>query len=1383
MVHLRACLLKCLTFAFLAVTTQANAADVFTGPAFSADPAALRLAAQSVSAEKHSQATVLLDDNSISFDETGKAVEKRHLIYRVENQDGVENWSEVSGQWEAWHQAKPEIKARVITSDGNVHWLDLKTLDDVPVREDEPGIYTDQRRYGGPLPAVAPGAIIEEEVVTRDTAPLFAAGTAYRWSLAWNVPVSRTRVILSHPASLPLNYEIHLLPEAKVNKSQENGVETITIEHGLIHAYMQQISQVAPDALLWPEIEFSTGTSWQKVATEYARLSDDKLRASGIQAVTAKINVKDGSRSEIIRRIVAALHKNIRYTGVEFGESSLVPQPPSETLKRKYGDCKDKAAFLAAMLRNAGIPANLALLNTGPGRDVNGKLPGMGMFDHAIVYVPASGSDPEVWIDATAQFSQVGTLPWMDYGRQALVVSENAASLRQIPDLTAELNVHREYREFTLVDYGPAQIVETDEEVGPGEADYREYYSGDSKKIRENSEGYVKNMYLADSLTSLDHADLNDLDKPASIKFVTKGKRGSTDLTSAVAAIRLESLFDRLPEYFRTKESSESKEGEAASELPEPRTADWWINPFVTEWRYKFIAPAGFKLRALPSDKDEKIDTLTFTQKYSSNSDGTVVEAVLRVENPNNRLTVQQAKSLRDAVVKASDANPVFVAFDHVGHSLISSGKIKEGLAAYRQLVQQHPKEALHKVQLAQALLDAGLGEQARAIAKDAAKLDPNSALAFTVVGNTLQHDPIGRFRAKGMDYEGAIAAFKKAIALDPKDLQVRTDLATLLEYAPDGTRYAENARLKEAIAAFRELKKIDENSSRKYDDYVLYDLWYTHDYQGVLDFVSALTPNDNRRGLTLASIAVLQGKDAAVKKSLEITTDDHARSAALVVAGFALVRIRRYPEASALLSEGARGQSNETQIMRSAAIFAKTKPYEELKIDSSDPRSVVQELFGQLLSGQATRNGVKSLVYLDPEDSDNELSEDQFQKLGASIKGQLRDFPLVTYADLALSNMHMGVEGDDSLGYRINVEIPGAPARQVYVVRDQGRYKFAAFSSSNSPEDLAWLVLQEVDKNNLVAARKWLDRAREKLSASSGDDPLSGHPFPYFWTKGQDADAFAMRTAALVLLPAKTLKGSRMAALDQARLSARNNLDRGRLTVVLVRAYSAQERWAEMQPLTEELIKSFPTSMLAFNLAAIGYGSLNRFDDWEKLVKVRLQEQPDEVDYLRSASQLAAYRGQFDKSREVLKTLIDKGRATPEDLNLYAWYALSLPQPIDQEALDAAGRANDLTKNANFNILHTQACVYAEAGKTSHARELLLKAMEADSMEEPNPAVLFGFGLIAEQYGELEAAAKLYSREPKPKTDTPGSTYTLAQKHLAALHSKGSETTKTAKR
>ncbi len=54
-------------------------------------------------------------------------------------------------------------------------------------------------------------------------------------------------------------------------------------------------------------------------------------------------------------------------------------------------------------------------------------------------------------------------------------------------------------------------------------------------------------------------------------------------------------------------------------------------------------------------------------------------------------------------------------------------------------------------------------------------------------------------------------------------------------------------------------MKKVDEEYSRTYDDSILYDLWYAHDYKGVLDYAATLPASDVRKGLMLAAIAVQQ--------------------------------------------------------------------------------------------------------------------------------------------------------------------------------------------------------------------------------------------------------------------------------------------------------------------------------------------------------------------------------------------------------------------------------------------------------------------------------------------------------------------------------------------
>ena len=1376
-------LFQLLLVCLICPTAPLNAQDIWDVPAFSATPEALRQAADTLKPGKDHEATVLLNETHYTFDAAGRVIEVRHKIYRVDTQEGVNEWSEVSAQWAPWHQSKPEIKARTITADGVAHVLDPKTLQDLPIHENAPAVYSDSRKFGGPLPAVAPGAIVEAEVTLTDTAPFFSSGTTTGRSFAWDVPANKTRIVLTYPESSPVRYKLRLLPQISVTKSTANNVESVTLEQGPLPAYTQDPDHVPPDAVLYPALEFTTGTTWQKVAAEYARLTEEKLRLADVQPLMAKIDLKEASREQVIRRIVASLHSNVRYTGVEFGESNLIPQFPSETLKRKYGDCKDKAALLVTMLRSAGIAANLALLDAGPGFDIDPDLPGMGVFDHAIVYLAPSGTDPELWIDATARYSLVGTLPWGDYGRRALIIGSNTESLTRTPELNSAKVVHRELREFTMAEYGPSRIVETNEDIGPGDADAREYYSGDSKELKKQAEKYVKDMYLADSLTSMEHGDLANLEKPASVKYLATGRRGTTYIDSATVAIRTETLFSNLPKFFKTAEEKPSADAEDADK---PRTADWWINPFTTEWDYKITAPLGFKVRALPSEGNEKIGTLKFTQKYSSNPEGTVVEATLRVENTQQRLTVEEAKQLRDAVVKAMNRDAIFINFDHIGHALLASGNVKEGLAAYQTIAAQHPKEALHKAQLARALLAAGLGESARAVALEGTKLEPTSFIAYSTLAEVLKNDLVGRPIKKGLDYAGAIAAYKKAIALDPKDKEARANLALLLEYDTNAVRYHDPVALKEAVDVWRDLKKLDEDYERAYEDNVLYDLWYAHDNRGVLDYTAPLPSSDLRKGFIVAATAVESGSEVALKKSLEITNDEQSRTKVLANASAMLSRARKYPEAAAMLAEAARGQSNDNQN-RSFAILSKTRPYTEVKIDPADPKSVVYRLFGQLLSGNMKLEDFQSLIYLDPENKDGMIDAKTFDTMMSKLRVQLGGMSttLVNIADTVISNMHCAIEGDDSAGYKITIESPGAAAQEIFVVRDNGVYKIAAFSPSTtetSTQELAWVVLRELKRNNLASAHTWLDRARERSHNYSDDDPLSAALFPQFWTKGQEADASAMRTAALVLMPSKSA-AAYLGDLKQARDAAKTDIERTRLTLVMAYAYSASKNWPELLSAAQELLKAAPSSVRAFNLLAAAYRQLKRYDNWDKLVQEKMRQYPDELAYPRSAAALEADRGQTEKSREILKGIIDKGKASEQDLNQYAWYALLLPNPITEETLDLAHRANDLGKNNNFNVLHTLACVYAQAGKTSQSREYLLKAMDVAQLEEPNSEVWFGFALIAEQYGAGDAAHSLYQRVAKPEFEYPGSSYALSQQHLAALDTRTKSATDSARR
>lgn len=1361
------------------------AAETGDGPTFSISPEQLRAAAANAKTDKDAEATILLNEEKVSFDADGRMTDTFHMIYRIENQDGVRNWADVSAQWESWHQLKPEVFARVISLDGTVHDLDPKTLTDVPVHENSPDTYSDERAYGGPFPAVAVGAIVEEEIITRDTAPFFAGGLVQRLNLSRSVPVEKTHIALSYPHSLDLRYAIHEMPNAKITRTTANGVDTIDVENGRIEARSRNLDYLPPDVVPGAQVEFSWGKSWQQVAKEYARLTSAKLRTSDVQPLIAALRPAqhDNTRNEVIGRLVSALHANVRYTGIEFGEASIIPQFPAEVLKRKYGDCKDKAALLVTMLHAAGIPASLALLDTGPGQDVNPDLPGMGLFDHAIVYVPPQGNDPELWIDATAQYARVGELPYMDYGRSALIVDEKTTGLKKIPELTAAANLHREFRDFTLAEFGQATIVEKNQDTGPGEAGYRATYVSEDKGLRQRIENYLNNAYLADKLISLQHGDASDLSKPFWVSFTTKGKRGSTDYTSAVMAIRVEDLFNGFPDYFTSPEDDKTDDAvDSQADNQKPRTQDWQIRPFTNEWDYKISAPPGYKLRALPENKDEQFGTGRFTQRYTSNGDGTVVQAVLRFESGKSRLTVAEAKELRDAVVKARRSDPILIVFDSLGRSLIATGNVKEGLASYQKLIQLHPTEALYRVQLARALLSVGLGEQARTVAREATALEPNSAQAFSTLGWVLEHDLIGRLRKKGFDYSGAVAAYRKAKALDPKDKDLRVNLAILLEYDADGERYTAKAHLKDAVTEFEEVRTLDKDYAAKYDDNVLYDLWYAGDLKRLQEELDRLPATDVRRGFVLASTAAGQGSDAAIKRSMEITSDEASRYKALSNAGALLARVHKYPVAADLLIAGAHGQGNEAQSIAYANIIRKAVPREQFKIDSSLPQSALLRFYSGIFSVPLSYDQVKSIMSRNANrPQDEKKDKDEFSKKMAGLRMQLErsGLPIEVLGDIAIPNMRFSVEGNGSPGYKITVVAVGTEPQEGFVVREDGAYKLLELSSEKGsiPEHLGWQALEELGKNDLAGARQWLDWAREQVHINDSDDPLAGQPFPHFWTRGQQGGAEEIRMAALVLAPSTELRNEDIAALLKARASLTSEEQKGRLDLVIAKAYRAQERWSELVPVAERLTKAYPESLTAFGLAAAAYAGTGRLDEWKKLLDQRMAKHPEEDGYTRSAVLLALYHGDFVHSRELIKSLMDRGKATTSDMNSYAWADLFQPSKIDQDSIEAAERANQMTKNANFAIMHTLACLYAREGKPAQARELLLKAMDAGNLEEPDSSVWLAYGMIAEQYGATDSARAMYARVEKPTTEAPESNYQLAHQLLASLGKAGPAT------
>jgi len=266
----------------------------------------------------------------------------------------------------------------------------------------------------------------------------------------------RMRLVVDVPRDLPFQYVIRNLPSMTPRREEHAGHVRWIFEAGPIDA--PELQDWAPfDVFQLPSVTFSTGASWSDIARRYSDLVDAQIQASDASLLPAVAVPPGATPRETAALLLERLQRDVRYTSVAFGDAAIVPRRPAEVLARGFGDCKDQASLLVAMLRARGIAAHVALLST-TGSDLSPSLPALGVFDHAIAVIPGS---PPLWIDPTDRGSRVGELPLPDQGRLALIAAPGTTALVRVPEMSAADNRQVRTHEWFLGDLGPGRVVET----------------------------------------------------------------------------------------------------------------------------------------------------------------------------------------------------------------------------------------------------------------------------------------------------------------------------------------------------------------------------------------------------------------------------------------------------------------------------------------------------------------------------------------------------------------------------------------------------------------------------------------------------------------------------------------------------------------------------------------------------------------------------------------------------------------------------------------------------------------------------------------------------------------------------------------------------------
>jgi hypothetical protein len=220
------------------------------------------------------------------------------------------------------------------------------------------------------------------------------------------------------------------------------------------------------------------------VSKWYSELADPQAEPDDALALKAR-ELAAGATTELEKiRAVGRFVQNIQYISIQIGIGGYRPHRATEVFAKKYGDCKDKATLMRAMLRALGLKSYPVLIFSGDSTYVREEWASPTQFNHCIVAVrvsdetqaPSVVTHPSLGrlliFDATDDHTPVGDLPDHEQGSWALVAAGAEGTLMRMPVTPPEANRLEREAEVTLTADG--RIAVTLRERSQGQSAVRE---------------------------------------------------------------------------------------------------------------------------------------------------------------------------------------------------------------------------------------------------------------------------------------------------------------------------------------------------------------------------------------------------------------------------------------------------------------------------------------------------------------------------------------------------------------------------------------------------------------------------------------------------------------------------------------------------------------------------------------------------------------------------------------------------------------------------------------------------------------------------------------------------------------------------------------------
>jgi len=413
---------------------------------------------------------VLLDSQEVTLDAEGKLITTENYAVKILAREG-RGLAQAHAFYLMSFSKVREINAWVIRPDGSVKEYDKKSVLDIIFDQDD--IYNEGRvKIINASDDVDAGFVFGYTVVTEDRPLFYQDNRMFQGRLP--VMVSR------HTLNLPAGWKASSITfnHAEV-KPQVNGTSYVWELRNLPFIPFEPMSPSVRN--LAPRIAINYApenaaqslnrafVDWTAVSRWGSSLYDPKVVIDDAVAAKAR-DLTANAPTELDKiRAIGSYVQNLQYISIDIGVgygNGMIPRPSNTVLSRGYGDCKDKANLMRAMLKVLKIEAYPIAIYSGDPTYVREEWASPNQFNHAIIAVKVSDATvgPTVLnhpklgrlliFDATDPYTPVGDLPDYLQGSMALIMAGENGGIFKMPITPPETNLLERNVEVTMTTDG-----------------------------------------------------------------------------------------------------------------------------------------------------------------------------------------------------------------------------------------------------------------------------------------------------------------------------------------------------------------------------------------------------------------------------------------------------------------------------------------------------------------------------------------------------------------------------------------------------------------------------------------------------------------------------------------------------------------------------------------------------------------------------------------------------------------------------------------------------------------------------------------------------------------------------------------------------------------